>query len=965
MQRQRNHITFLLICTLLCLSQKPCFGQRDSIVIDTTRFNFYTTGYYYDSIRLTPGVTYTIYCPPQNASIDNVPIKLYSQENLPITFLRRNKRPRAIHNFYRRIMVYSGNQTADNYFGYTHTNETGGFGNIYYVARDMAMFLNTNGYNRTGDTIDSYYDVFSCTGEESEPYDVTILDRENGTVTIQWRDSSEATNWTVYFGNDYFADLDTIHTISTYATFEGLDLGTTYYYRIFNNHNSDTNSGYCGAPIRQFKTKCSALQRSCIDYTDLEGCATKGYYGTYDSPMLNSGIIDYGCQDSNSRHTVYTTTELDPRTEHRLFTLPPNGMPSVRLGNWQVGREAESLVYGLHVDTNNSGLLLVHYAVVLENPNHGPASQPKVDLQIVDERLNVLDPDCGAVSFYADIQNPGWNHVNFGSLLWKDWSVIGVDLSNYHDQDVYVKIENYDCAAGGHFGYCYFAIECQDKIIKSSSCGAGGESTLTAPAGFRYKWYAENNPHYTLGTERTFITDEPGTYCCQLAFPDGSIDCSFTIKGIVGARYPWANFSHEEIVDVDECEVAIRFNDLSTTSSSEEVLNDLHQRVDSVSWDFGDGTQSSERCPTHHYTHSGIYQVTLNAYLANGACEHSITQNITVPPSPCTFDTLQRYICANKSCFDYNGIQICDTGSFDIQDGAHHIHLIIGKDTTTNDYYYSQDVIQQQLPWIFNNTTFQDQVEDYQFRYTNQQHCDSIIHFSLFVHRDSLYHYDTTICHEDFPIYWNGHTFTQPDTFLVRERGIFGEDSNILFQVHESDIHAWIVATPSMATTSTPTITLSDAGNGTHRLWSLPNYTTNEQQFNYEYPLSYDSVSVTLIAYDNIGCTDTDRIVIPLARESIWIPNVFTPNLETNKLFRIYGDGFDKIKVYIYTREGLLVSQFTGADGYWDGTATGRNTNAHGGVPCPQGSYTYQIFYSFISTPNKTESKTGTITLLR
>ena len=960
LQRLREHIEILLICTLLCLVQKPCFGQRDSIVINPTYYD-YTTGYHYDSVALVPGVIYTIYNPPHYSNSSNLPLKLYSPEGLPITFRHRDGVPWTLNGFSFEVMVYEGTQTPSAYFGAARTNQTWGLDQVYYTTQaGKSMFLHTNGRSNSDAPLDTHFEVYVCPSDESEINNIRINDPSDGNITLRWNDNSDATSWTIQYGKNYFANDSSITTNSTYAQLNGLELGTTYYFRIFNNTSLDNT--YCTAPIHTYKTQCDALHRTCIDYTDLLGCATRGYYGSFDSPHANKGIVDYGPESSISRHTVHTANTLDSRTAYHLHTLPPSGAPSVRIGNWLNGAQAESIVYGIHVDTNNHGLLLVRYAIVFEDPNHGMLEQPHVSIQIVDEKLNVIDPNCGAVDFYAN-EGLGWNSLYDGVLLWKDWSAIGLDLTAYHDQDIYVRIENYDCAVGGHFGYCYISIECLDKIVKSNRCGAVGLSELTAPAGFTYRWYAANAPNTTLGNGRVFTTSIPGTYYCQLGMLDGN--CHFTLKASVGDRYPWADFSHEEIIDTERCEVLVKFHDLSTVSALENQLQDLHERVDSVSWDFGDGTQSSERNPRHHYDHGGSYEVHLYAYLGNGACENVKVRTIDVSDNPCTFDTMKVWICHNADCYVLNQHRFCDTGSYDLINGVHHTHLILLRDTVETDYYFTFDINSHHLPFQYNGEAFYASVEDYQIRYTNQQGCDSIIHVALHIHNDTTIRIDTTICREDFPISWNGFTFSNPQAITIPGTGVYMQDSTTIYEMHQSEITAIIIASPEMATFSHPDIMLSDAGNGVRRIWLLPDYTTTEQHFSYAYPLDHDSITIRLISYSNLGCPDTDSRSISLIREAIWVPNVFTPDLETNKLFRIYGEGFDKIKVYIYTREGLLVSQFTGPEGYWDGTATGRNTNAHGGTPCPQGTYTYRVVYTYISTPNNIQSKTGTITLLR
>lgn len=89
----------------------------------------------------------------------------------------------------------------------------------------------------------------------------------------------------------------------------------------------------------------------------------------------------------------------------------------------------------------------------------------------------------------------------------------------------------------------------------------------------------------------------------------------------------------------------------------------------------------------------------------------------------------------------------------------------------------------------------------------------------------------------------------------------------------------------------------------------------------------------------------------------IWVPNCFTPELETNKLFFISSVDIISMEVYIYTRQGNLVTHFDGLTESWDGKLDGK--------PCKSESYVYLIKYVTKAMPQIKHNKTGTVLLLR
>jgi gliding motility-associated-like protein len=97
---------------------------------------------------------------------------------------------------------------------------------------------------------------------------------------------------------------------------------------------------------------------------------------------------------------------------------------------------------------------------------------------------------------------------------------------------------------------------------------------------------------------------------------------------------------------------------------------------------------------------------------------------------------------------------------------------------------------------------------------------------------------------------------------------------------------------------------------------------------------SYD---ICLTATSEAGCADSVcRTIEVEAAESIYVPNSFTPNHDgNNDYFFPVTLGVLEMKVRIFNRWGVLIKEWDGLDGYWDG-----RTNGH---EAPSDVYLYQI----------------------
>ena len=191
-----------------------------------------------------------------------------------------------------------------------------------------------------------------------------------------------------------------------------------------------------------------------------------------------------------------------------------------------------------------------------------------------------------------------------------------------------------------------------------------------------------------------------------------------------------------------------------------------------------------------------------------------------------------------------------------------------------------------------------------------------------------------------------------------------GQDSTCVGSA--SKLKPEIVPFDAVATADSPTVdmnrpvvALRDESEGTAgRDWYMDGaYCGNSQKIMVTYPLEQDSAIVVMDAYDEVGCHDSDTITLSLRKEAIWIPNTFTPSLETNSLFVVKGLNIKDFEIWIYDRRGVIVWHSTDPKEGWDGK--------HNGTMLPIGVYTYICRYTYNYQPNNTLVRKGTITLIR
>lgn len=414
---------------------------------------------------------------------------------------------------------------------------------------------------------------------------------------------------------------------------EGLDEGA-YDIRVRGVCNDTDTSAYV------YRTSFGVYypDRHCINYVDLYGEDVVATYGTFANPYAQRGVIDTSYTDDPKymRHTInWDPDEYDPRTGGRLKLIPDDEVASVRLGNWDLGAEAESVSYSYVVDGDNASILLLKYAVVLEDPDHGPADQPHFNLEILDSDGYLIDPTCGIADFFADSNRPGWN--SYGGVTWKDWTTIGLNLADFDGERLTIRLTTRDCNWGGHFGYAYFTMGCAAARITSTSCGDDAQMSIAAPNGFAYEWfdkYDQPVPDEMKSPDGQTLLIDPSdttTYRCHLTYLEEK-SCGFDLYSSCLPRYPVSDFEWK--YEPSNCQNRVRFINKSHIMTRYDNVEEYHHDwpCDEFDWSFGNDQYGSERNPVVIFPNTGgSFDVKLTAMIAEGRCENTKVITINLP----------------------------------------------------------------------------------------------------------------------------------------------------------------------------------------------------------------------------------------------------------------------------------------------------------------------------------------------
>jgi hypothetical protein len=533
----------------------------------------------------------------------------------------------------------------------------------------------------------------------NKPYDLSLVVNDLD-ATFSWKGDAAAYDVRCY--NSRTARWKEYQNVQdTFVVVEGVEEGMcTYYVRARCEGISGT-----WVSLSQFIYYPGAR---CIDFLSLstENCFTgpnpNNSDGSGQGVGFTASLVDMGYQSMESRHTVhYDINERDPRTNGGLRTVPEGEVASVRLGNWNTGGEAERVEYKYTVDASTSAILILKYAVVLQDPEHNEIWQPKFELEVLKNGKPISNKGCGEAKFTAGAntsEKDGWHKFDTG--WWKDWTTISINLREHHGEEVVVRLTTYDCAELGHFGYAYFTLNCSDGELKSTACGDVENDTLIGPEGFKYRWYKKSDATQTLSADQSYIisTKDTATYCLDVIQPTRT-ECYYTLETSGLQRYPVADGEYRPYVE--ECMNKVAFTNKSYVSKKDALGNNVNSGEDcDVVWVFGDGSTSSNFNPVHVYPATGgKFTATLKASIGGGKCEEIKTFEFELPNVTDMRDTIRTTICPGETyklgdvTYDSTGVYADTIPTEYGCDNITVLYLTVLKDTTIYDTICSTDVL--------------------------------------------------------------------------------------------------------------------------------------------------------------------------------------------------------------------------------------------------------------------------------
>jgi hypothetical protein len=556
-------------------------------------------------------------------------------------------------------------------------------------------------------------------------------------------------------------------------------------------------------------------ENQCINFADLDNADCT--YGPDGDLYAIHKKMDYGWQDVLSLHTVNTDpTAYDIRTLNKLKIVPDNAMVSVRLGNWyNPGKNknhpynesvdnngkptqinGEAIRYSFVVDSANSAILLLRYAMVFEESLHERADQPYFKLSVLDQNGTVIGGLCGEQYFYCPmardespelaqerIKNENWQMVskedfpvknedlgfNSSNIWWKDWSTMGLNLSEYDGQMLDVVIESRGCGQSAHYGYGYFTLGCASATIETEQCGETPSATADAPAGFEYQWYAKKDslffnkglmrdPHdghiivVSHSAELTVKAGDTQTYVCHMSYLD-SPDCFFELETALLPRNPWA--MHTYSITSEQCRnlLALRDSSRIVTYNSAGDMIFMADECDFSQWTVrslvtGKRTSYSGTELTFESARTGdTIEVVHTTYISDGECDNTRTDTIIVPdittPDSLIYDT----ICDNYK-YAFGGNKYNKTGiyydSLVNQYGCDSVEILYLEVKPTSMVKRVDTVCSTNLPYVMQGT-YKGEKKRYEFtndlnyisttnhvvKLDNRYNCDSTINLEL------------------------------------------------------------------------------------------------------------------------------------------------------------------------------------------------------------------------------------------
>lgn len=595
------------------------------------------------------------------------------------------------------------------------------------------------------------------------------------------------------------------------------------------------------------------------------------------------------------------------------------------------------------------------------------------------------------------------------TYAYKPWSKVAISLNRYLYDNVRIEMYTSDCIYSADPIYAYIAGDYQPMKITSSGCAderSDAIDTLRAPEGLtQYRWYAA-----TMGPEEDIYNGEymDGVHFRVLTQPSDNNFYMPTVADFVLTEGPnagdtvstqtfmctmvsaldphkpftskiYANLENSKPTAVigmsTDCNLGVQLTDESYTFASDQIDPDSTRwiiygdSIGSVVLDTLWGRNANYQFPT-----DGYYLVSMRTMIYGKSCSSvrdrvcRALQGHEVPIALeesvlCEGETARAWSVGGEGfgkvwslddsvIFRSDATHPYDTISFIPVAGNHIVSLT----TTTDGQCPASTAIALK---VIGNSTITSNVDASLI-------CrgDSVTLSALGIEapRWVSVPFDSSLVGKE---YENVVTVAPQvtTTYTVQPTG----DSRCLQNASDITILVLQYPVPTIWTSrvalelTNPSLHIEDRSpNSTSSQWRFSDgYTDEGPSIDHYFGTSDDSVWIALHACNEMRCCADTTVWLPVQVNAMWIPNTFTPNLETNNRFTFFTTlGITYYEIWIYNRQGLLVYHGDDINQPWDG----KDMN---GNPCPQGAYVYHYAYSCTQDPERRHIGDGTVTLLR
>lgn len=572
----------------------------------------------------------------------------------------------------------------------------------------------------------------SCDHSDTCDHPLIFVERNvTDTTTLRWGSANQSVMWNIYMADSLGNDSLMTQTAEGRITFIGLRPDTQYTVRVVPSC-ANGDMGYAGTIT--FKTPCPTLDGSCIRFDRLYSCHTRCSHGTTTQPDLVEEVVDFGTDSKNSFHTVHRdTSERDPRTDNQLTTICPGTTASVRLGSWRMGNYSQSIAFDQWIDTAQSNLLTIHYALI----QNGASIHPRHSLPRFSFAITAIDGTPYSDSCHtAVIQYDSSWHTTNDNIAWSGWMHTGFDLSPFHGHTITISFFSANCECNGHnhYSYAYISTECGKLALRCDSTDCH-HRTLSAPDGYTCRWYRQDAPDSLLGTCPSIDISTSGTYICTLTNPLLH-DCSTVLS------------THIDIPAADTP------TDTSVIACEQFEWHEMVFHDDGI-YTFSRGQNNCAvtdtlRLTIVHGSHLSLADTACDSYLWHGT----------------------EFRFSGTYTFDYTDDHQCESHDT--------LHLTIHTSSDTTEH---RIVNENSLPYIWNQTTFNGP-DTVSLALADQWGCDSSVTMILSVIANHDTVCDSIVCDNDLPILWNGILFESEGEQRIILHSAAGTDSTITMRLH-------------------------------------------------------------------------------------------------------------------------------------------------------------------------------------